>query len=304
MKLIYSAVVVGLLVMASITAQTQSKKGIERSATSTVSSRTDKDRGVVAQITNRRFSVASFYVDSVSTEENRRTLLLQEEFKAEKGLSEEGQSGTVTVQAWIGRDAAPSNKLWTITQDGDKGDIADRFYKITKYGCCGSEATGIYFNLSAGQKVYTSSTSDLFRIEVPNTPNSLTRYVAFVSDMASLSPEGSSGPGSAGRGDVVGLIQYGSEDRVLDSVEVRRAVKSDEDYGTPKIEALYQQKRVTDIPLQLWGADKKNDPSSLSAFSMVFSYDRINTIVIPVNNDRFELGRARLPKKFTVQRVK
>jgi len=283
-----------------ISAQTLSNKGTERSATSSITTYTDKDLGVVAEIVNRRFSFASFYVDNVSSEENHRTLLLEEEFKVKKSLSAEGQLGTVTVQAWMGHGPAASEKAWSLTQDGDEGAVLDRFYRVEKYGCCGSEKTGVYFNLSAGRKIFTS-TSELFRIEVPNTSNSLTRYVGFDSEMASLPPNG-----SEQRGDVIGLIQYGSEDRIVDAIEVRRVTKSDEDYGTPTIEGLYRLKRVgqSQIPLELWGADKKNDPSSLSAFSMVFSYDKLNTIIIPVVNDKFDLAHARVPRKFALARAK
>src|SRR5262252_2216149 len=82
----------------------QSKKGLGRSAASSISTRTEKDRGEVARITNRRFAFSRFYENNVSSEENQRTLLLEEEFQSERSLSEEGQSGTVTVQAWIGKD--------------------------------------------------------------------------------------------------------------------------------------------------------------------------------------------------------
>ncbi|HYM00160.1 MAG TPA: hypothetical protein VEZ90_14505 [Blastocatellia bacterium] len=273
------------------------QKGIERSATSTVKTRYDKDRGVVAEITNRRFRLVEFYADNVSSDENRRTLLLLEELKSDKGFFEEGpKEARVNVQAWIGTDPSPTKKIWAIEQDGDEGAVQERFYRVTKHGCCGAEDTSVYYNLSAGQKVFTS-VSELFRIEVPNTPNSLTRYVAYTSGMASIPPPESEDPRA-----VIGAIEYGSEDKVIDRVLVRRTIKGIADFGTPKVEASYRQKRVRNETLELWGADKKNDPSSLSAFSMVFSFEGAGSITVPVVNDRFDVSRAIATRGFSVVR--
>ena len=274
----------------------QSGDGLQRQTTSTISTRQDKERGVVAQITNRRFSFTEFFNHNQVTDENRRSLLLEEEFKSEHGSNEEGQTGTVTVKAWIGVGPAPSTQLWTFSQEGDEGAIADRFYRVTKYGCCGAEKTSVYFNLSAGHKVFTSS-ADLFQIEVPNTYNAMNRYVGFVSDMASLAP----GEITSGK-KVIGIIEYGSEDTVLDRLTVSREVK--EDMGTPTIEALYQGKRNKTGPLDLWGSDKRTDPAALSGFSMVFSYSALRMLTIPVTGDRFDVAHARLSRGFSVQRVK
>ncbi|MGH9822008.1 MAG: hypothetical protein ACREDR_01945 [Blastocatellia bacterium] len=284
---------------ATVSAALQGKKGIERSATSTITTRLDKEHGIVADITNRRFTFNEFFVDNVSSDENRRTLLLLEEFKSEKSFSAEGQLGTVRVQAWLGTDPSPTKKIWTFTQDGDEGVAMERFYKVIKHGCCGAEDTSVYYNLSAGQKVFTSSAPDLFKIEVPNTSNSLTRYVGYSSAMASIAPPESSEPRV-----VIGAIEYGSEDKVIDRVLVRRTVKGDADFGTPPIEALYRRKRVKNEALELWGANNKNDPSSLSSFDMVFSFETAGSITIPVVNDRFDLAHAISSKGFAIVRPK
>lgn len=291
--LIVSAVCV---VCISVSGLAQSPAGIERSTTSTISTRVDKELGIVASIVNRRFTFAEFYADNVADPEHRKSLLLLEEFKSERSFQAEGQQGTVTVRAWFGSDASPSSDAWTFSQDGDEGMVSNRFYKVIKYGCCGAEATGVYFNLTEGRKVFTSS-SDLFGIEVPNTPNSLKRYVGYCSGMASLAPPESSDPRA-----VIGAIEYGSEQGVIDRVLVRRTIKGIEDFGTPKLEAIYQRKRVTDSPLELWGVDKKNDPSSLSAFSMVFSFGEGGSVTIPVSNDRFDLAHAVAARGFAVVR--
>jgi hypothetical protein len=292
-----------VVVAVSVGASLQGKKGLERSVSSTISTRTETERGEIARITNRRFSFSRFYENNVSSEENQRTLLLEEEFQSERSLSEEGQTGTVTVQAWIGKDASPKTRLWTLTQEGDEGGIADRFYKVIKHGCCGSEATAVYFNLSAGRKTFTS-TAELFRIEVPNTFSGLTRYVGYASDMASLAPEECKG--DKGDRGAIGVIEYGSEDHVIDRVAVYRRRGPREDFGTPKIEAVYRQKRERSSPLVLWGADKKNDTSSLSAFSMAFSFSYNPNIQfnVPVTNDRFDLSKARAPLGFVIERTK
>ena len=269
----------------------QDHKGLERTATSEIVTRTDKEKGIITTTTNRRFTFTDVYPDNVVSDEQFRTLLLLEEFRSERILRAEGQQGSVIVQAWIGKDDSPGEKLWAINQEGDEGAVSDRFYRVTKHGCCGAEDTFVFFNIMSGVKVFTS-TGQLFQIEVPNTPNSLKRYVAYRSDMASiLYPE------SNNRNNLAGVVEYGSDAKVLARVMIRFRGNR-EDTGTPKIQMLYNQKYTDSSPLELWGAEKKNDKSSLSGFSIVLSYDRSNRIVIPVSNDTLQITRAGANPRF------
>ncbi len=264
----------------------QSRNGLQRAATSTITTRKESDGSVTAIITNRRFTFTSYYPDNVEPQD--RTLLLLEEFKSERNLSAEGQKSSVSVQAWSGRGADPSRPLWKLKSEGDEGTVEDRFYKVTKHGCCGAEDTFIFFSTLTGRKVFTS-TSGLFQIEVPNTP--LLRLVAYQSMMASIpAPENKSAK------KVIGLLEYGSEKELLQKLVIRSRAKKLEDTGTPKIKMLYRQKLEPENRLMLWGADKKNDPSSLSDFSIVLSFDEGQDVVIPVKNDHLDLKSARLPK--------
>jgi hypothetical protein len=271
----------------------QNHKGLERTTSSEVATRTDKEKGIIVTTTNRRFTFADVYPDNLVSDENFRTLLLLEEFRSERILRAEGQQGTVTVQAWIGKDDSPREKLWTINQEGDEGAIADRFYRVTRHGCCGAEDTYVLFNIMNGAKVFTS-TAPLFQIDVPNTSNALKRYVAYLSDMASIPY-----PESNNTQTLAGVVEYGSESKVLGRVMIRFKGNS-EDTGTPKIQMLYRQKLADSSPLELWGADKKNDRSSLSAFSIVLSYTRNNRIVIPVSNDALQIARTPLNPTFAL----
>jgi hypothetical protein len=274
---------------ATASVQGQDHKGLERTATSEIVTRTDKEKGIITTTTNRRFTFTDVYPDNIASDEQFRTLLLLEAFRSERILRAEGQQGSVTVDAWIGKDDSPGEKLWTIQQEGDEGAVADRFYRITKHGCCGAEDTFVFFNIMSGVKVFTS-TGQLFQIEVPNTSNSLKRYVAYRSDMASIQY-----PESNNRKNLAGVLEYGSEAKVLARVMIRFKGNR-EDTGTPKIQMLYRQKFTDSSPLELWGANKKNDKSSLSGFSIVLSYNRNDRIVIPVMNDTLQITRAGTPR--------
>ena len=285
---------IAALWIAILSMPAQSQKGIERTTTSEVASRTDKEKGVVVTTTNRRFTFTDVYPDNVVSEENFRSLLLLEEFKSERVLRGEGQGGSVSVQAWIGKDASPREKLWTIKNEGDEGAVTRRFYRITKHGCCGAEDTYVFFNIMTGVKVFTS-TAPLFQIDVPNTGNAFTRYVGYRSDMASIQPEGSNEDRN-----LAGIIEYGSESKVLARVMIRFRGQP-QDTGTPTIQMLYGQKLTDSSPLQLWGADKKADKASLSGFSLVLLYGRNIRIVIPVSGDTLDLSRAKTNPMFALR---
>src|SRR5262245_41675072 len=291
LRVLILATLMFCIAAASIPAQDH--KGLERTATSEIVTRTDKEKGIITTTINRRFTFTDVYPDNIVSDEQFRTLLLLEEFRSERVLRAEGQQGSVTVQAWIGEDDSPGKKLWTIHQEGDEGAVADRFYRITKHGCCGAEDTSVFFNIISGVKVFTS-TGQLFQIEVPNTSNLLKRYVAYRSDMASIPY-----PEPNNHNELAGVVEYGSEAKVLARVMVRFKGNR-EDTGTPKIQMLYKQKFADSSPLVLWGADKKNDRSSLSGFSIVLSYNRNNRIVVPVSNDKLELTRAGSSPRFTL----
>jgi len=280
---VFMALMAFLIGPASIPAQTS--KGIDRTTNSSIATRIDKEKGVVVTTTNRRFSFTRVYPDNVP-QEQVRTVLLLEEFRSERILEAEGQQGSVTVQAWMGKDASPTEKLWTVDQEGDEGRVDGRFYRVTKHGCCGAEDTFVFFNILTGAKALTS-TGPLFQIEIPNTYSwALKRYVAYRSDMASLPfPE----PGDNHQ--IAGVLEYGSESGVLARVLIRFKGEP-EDMGTPKISALYQQKTTNTSPLELWGSDKKNDPSALSGFSIILSYGRNIRIIVPVSKDTIDLTRA------------
>src|SRR5690349_2261856 len=117
--------------------------GIERSATSTITTRQEKDGSVTAVVANRRFGFASLPPERDGA--SRRALLLLEEFKSEQNSAAEGRKSFVTVEAWSGDGANAAKPAWTIRSEGDEGALGERFYKVTRRGCCGAEDTYVFF---------------------------------------------------------------------------------------------------------------------------------------------------------------
>jgi hypothetical protein len=280
-----------LLIFSSVLSK--DSRGLDRNTTSTIKTHYDKDGNIVVNTVSRRFTFTEYLTENVFVPEQYRTLLLLEEFNSERNLRMEGEQSKVKVEAWIGKDANPTDKLWTIEQEGSEGSRYNRFYKITNRGCCGAEDTYLYFNFQSGQKIFTSNI-ELSEIEVPNTHVSLVRYAGFHSREASIAPAE-----SGKYKDIVGIFQYGSESKVLGRLLLRTSLN--ETLGSPKIKFLYQKKLTETSPLMLWGADKKNDKSSLSDFSIILSYDTLQDIIIPVANDTLDIGRATIPKSFSLE---
>jgi hypothetical protein len=276
-----------------IPAASQDAKTFEKSAVSTVRTHTDKEGNPIIHIVNRRFTMVQLFNGG----ENPDGLLLLEEFDTERNLHAEGQKGTVRVEAGLGTEVNPSKPVWTLTQEGDTGDVSEPFYKVTRYGCCSALNTDIYFNLRTGRKVFTSTT-ELGKITVPNAGDAFNRFISFRSLSGSIRL-----PEFDADHRVVGVIEYGSETEVLSRIVVRVKTGEAEDMNGI-VRMWYQGKPVKERTLDLWHADGKKEKTSLSKFSIILDLDESGIISIPVTNDMPDLTRATVPAKYAVSLAK
>jgi hypothetical protein len=263
--------------------QAQTPDGLDRTVTSSIKTTHDKDGNPLVTTINRRFTLIDH-----PTQPLPGALLLLEEFRSERELGREGGKSFVKVDAWFGTDL--TRKAWSLEQAGDDGRVFDEFYLVTKYGCCASIGTNIFFNLENGRRVF-SSTSKLSSVIVPNT--GLYRYVAFHSHDAiipAIEPY---------RDDFRGLLQYGSSTTPLWKLAIYSKAEP-----IIRVKFLYQNKIVDSDSLMLWGVDGKNDKSSLSHFAIVVSMDFAGDIVLPISNDALDLTKATIPPRVRVELVK
>jgi hypothetical protein len=278
-------------------ASTSDAGRLERTATSSITSSIDQYGNAVITTTNRRFSYVEVYPSHDL--ENLSWILLLEEFRSERSPGIEGARASVTVDGWAGDFTNPQKKVWTIRSEGDVGQAYDNFYEVTRYGCCGSQGTQIWFSLIDGQKVFTSNIH-LVKVFVPNTKADLTRYFAWHSNEASIVPVE-----RATVKDLQGVLQYGSERRVSQRLLLRSGI----DLYLSKVAFRYQGKlhddrQALEQGLGLWGVNKATSKIALSDFSIVLTFNDQFEVEIPVEKDELQIAKAQVPAKLILETAK
>jgi len=234
-----------------------------------------KDREMHIITDNKRFTVLNFSPHLSFPDPDEKQLLLQESVRIDRKDGFEGQSGRVTVEASEIKLAGLGTTIWKLSEDGDAGQLAegelgDRFYKVTKFGCCDASDISTYFFLGDGHKVYTAA-SPIRVVGIPNTGIEFTRYIAYEIVDESRA-----------------VLQYGTDREVMQRISIGGA-------SVPSIVFEYQGKSFDGSRLELWGVDGKRDKSALSDFVIRLKYSEGNEIQLPVKNDKIMLNEAQIP---------
>lgn len=272
---------------------TEAASHLSRTATSTITSGPNQFGEEMITTTNRRFNLVEFFP---GYDLHGRSLLLLEEFRSE-GWPGEIVNATVTVDAWTGSFPNPQNKAWTIRAEGNVGETQGNFYKITRYGCCDSQTTHMWFSLIDGQKVFTSTINPI-KVDAPNSDADLTRYIAWHSSEAIIPPEEQTTVK-----DLSGVLQYGSERKVLQRLFLRSAG------SLSKVAIRYQGKlhddrQALEQGLMLIGANNKTGKAALSDFAIVLTFNNQSEVEIPVENDALQIAKARVPTTLILEAAK
>jgi hypothetical protein len=281
-----------------IAAQTTGK--LSRTASSSIRSARDKHGNDVIITTNRRFT---FVPDCLT--QDKRSMVLLEEFWSEWTLGAEGNRAKIRVDGWVGNYPNLSRKAWTILSEGDEGKVDGNFYKVQRYGCCADPSTEVWFNLFDGRKVLTSSVDPL-QVYVPNSSFDSVRYFAWHSCDSSIEP-----PEMKTVDDLRGVLQYSDEQKSLRRLLVRSGLG----LYLSKIAIRHQGELLEDgmglvKGVALEGMSLRKDKSALfSEFSVVLmlSYTQSGDefeVEIPIENDELQISKAKVPGKIILEVAK
>jgi hypothetical protein len=99
---------------------------------------------------NKRFSIVDIFSRHGSAHE---ALVLRESFLMDRQDGIEGANSLVKVEALAGKAVR-----WSFEESGERGEVMDQVYELTKLGCCDAPPTYTYFSLRDGKKLRTTHT--------------------------------------------------------------------------------------------------------------------------------------------------
>jgi len=99
---------------------------------------------------NKRFSIVDLFSKHGSA---REALVLRESFLMDRQDGIEGANSLVKVEALDGKVVR-----WSFEESGERGEVMDQVFEVTKLGCCGAPPTYTYFSLRDGKKLRTTHT--------------------------------------------------------------------------------------------------------------------------------------------------
>jgi hypothetical protein len=80
----------------------------------------------------------------------RKDLVLRESVTTDRQDGIEGDQSTVKVEALDG-----TFPKWSFEEPGERGQVINQAYEVTKFGCCDALTTYTYFSLRGGKKLRT-----------------------------------------------------------------------------------------------------------------------------------------------------
>jgi hypothetical protein len=99
---------------------------------------------------NKRFSIVDLWSRHGS---GREALVLREAVVIDRQDGIEGDRSMLKVEALDGKAVR-----WSFEEAGERGQVIDQVYEVTKLGCCDAPPTYTYFSLRDGKKLRTTDT--------------------------------------------------------------------------------------------------------------------------------------------------
>lgn len=220
---------------------------------------------------NRSFGFAEVLGDTGNYE---AVLLLEEAYRNERTDGIEGVQGNATVKAWTVKRDGERELRWTFQETGNEGDVEDRFFRVTAWGCCDIPTVYSYYNVLTGKKLYVSN-SDLLKVWGDGDGPQAWRYVAL-------------GYADRNKFDQPPQLQYGTDKRVAQRFSL---VSAREYYDAPQMYVATKEQLEKSL-------DLRGSPRS---FLIVLKYQDGVELRIPVENDAIRPESATLPKGYALR---
>ncbi|HKP74582.1 MAG TPA: hypothetical protein VJT67_03520, partial [Longimicrobiaceae bacterium] len=245
----------------------------------------------------RTTSVRYTVVGSQYSEGNPPHLVLEEKTSIEQCENLEGPTtAEVAVVARPARNPA-AQPLWTIRRRGEAGGVADEFpgepmYRLTEYGCCGSENLDTYYSLATGRRLFTADHPLLFIDAAPFGTGLVAVHDVFASDPP---------PGAANERTLIAAVSFGGTREPGQRVLLRGPTS---DYRVFAMELVArgpngQVKRGQNLGIN-------DELTAAWSVAVVLELEAVTgeggtaRVEIPIENGRLAVAKARVPAGFRV----
>ena len=201
-------------------------------------------------------------------------LLLEETYHNEHTDGMDEVRGNATIKAWTIQSGRPRKLRWAFKENGNQGEVRDRFFRITAWGCCDAPTIYSYYSILTGRKLYVSN-SDLLEIWGDGDGPQAWRYVAFgYADIhdSSRPPQ----------------LQYGTDKKIAQRFSV---VSLREYYDAPQVFVASKEKVQKSLDLR----------DSPMEFTIVLKYQDGVELRVPVEEDAMRADLAQLPKGYSLR---
>jgi hypothetical protein len=116
--------------------------------------RTESSAYIVDELKSRTYITdnGSFHFVEVLGDKGdyEAVLLLEEHYRNENTAGIEGMRGDASITAWTIGMGHQREVRWTAHEKANEGEIRDRFFRLTAWGCCDSPSVYTYYNLLSG----------------------------------------------------------------------------------------------------------------------------------------------------------
>lgn len=250
--------------------------------------------GVVRTVTNTSFAFTSLYSPQ---KQNYTDGLLAQKVEIISVSGKDGVSPKIEVTAWAGGKAKYDTKIWTINDCADSGWQSGDFYWTSKYGGSNAENLLRAYNLKTGKYLFSFTTAPV-SVDIYIPKDVIKRNIAYLSKKGVDSEcRKNDLPRNA-----IGALTLSDGDKQIDRV----VLLSDDENLTqsPKILLVNDRESKGVSNLSIWGpADFVNKGDIVKGFSVKISFVNGKEVVIPVNNDKFDIQKATFPESVKIQYI-
>ena len=261
---------------------------VQAQSSSTFSSKTEADGSQTVEIRNLSYEVTGTNVPGRPRDER---LLLRKTTHSKQTLDDIGVDAKVTIEAWRFGDDPRQKPLYTINTTGTDGHTMDSAIFIASRGLEEVEWWSVY-KLGTGQH--------LFDTYVPLVSFSISREILTTRYVGLEVPPDDAKDARLKQKNVVAVLSYASEDRVLREV----LLTCDDAERAALLRSYDDMTRMLSMvegpPAAPAAKGKSSEPSRTLKLSFSENYpSAANTqdVLIPVRGDDLDLAHAQLPAR-------